>query len=165
MLISRGLHTATLLPGGMVLVTGGVNKLVGSNATVLSSSELFDPVGKTWANTRLITGATTQMGLCRYAHTATLLPNGQVLIAGGSGGAGSPFFPGAPLSSAELYNPALNTWTPTPAQLNDGPRYGHTATLLSNGQVLIVGGMGLNDAPLSSAEVYDSTKKIFITLG
>ena len=58
-------------------------------------------------------------------HTATLLPNGKVLVAGGNG------------TSAELYDPALGTWTPT-GNLNT-VRFGHTATLLPNGKVLLAG--------------------------
>ena len=81
----------------------------------------------------------------RYAHTATLLPNGKVLVAGGYNG-------GAVLSSAELYDPASGTWSATGSLTT--ARYGHTATLLPNGKVLVAGGYdGVN--VLSSAELYD----------
>jgi large repetitive protein len=67
----------------------------------------------------------------RLRHTATLLPNGKVLVAGGNNG------PPA-LSSAELYDPASGTWTAT-GSLGTARGY-HTATLLPNGKVLVAGG-------------------------
>ncbi len=67
----------------------------------------------------------------RERHTATLLPDGKVLVAGGSSGAES-------LDSAELYDPATGKWNAT-GRLN-GPRDAHTAMLLEDGKVLILGG-------------------------
>src|SRR5207245_8581076 len=67
-------HTATLLPGGKVLVSGGIV----SGATYLSSAELYDPVSGTWA-------PTCSMSMGRYRHRATLLPNGKVLVVGAAG--------------------------------------------------------------------------------
>ncbi len=64
-------------------------------------------------------------------HTATLLPNGKVLVAGGFGSSG-------PLASAELYDPATGPWSPTGSLAT--ARYVHTATLLPNGKVLVAGG-------------------------
>ena len=84
------------------------------------------------------------MGTARHAHTATLLPNGKVLVAGGQGSSGF-------VSSAELYDPATGTWTVTGALGN--ARMGHTATLLANGKVLVAGGGG--GGYLASAELYD----------
>ena len=77
-----------------------------------------------------------------------MLPNGQVLVAGG-GGDLFPFY----RASAELYDPATGTWTAT-GSLATG-REVHTATLLSNGQVLVAGGFGGNELVLASAELYD----------
>ncbi|MBI1801849.1 MAG: hypothetical protein HY259_03560 [Chloroflexi bacterium] len=94
------------------------------------------------------------MTASRAAHTATLLPDGQVLIAGG-------FDAEHGLSSAELFDPATRTFSPT------GPmsvaRYSHTATLLPNGKVLIAG--GYNGDYLSSAELYDPAARQFIPAG
>src|SRR5262245_33075767 len=73
---------------------------------------------------------TESLAVGRYSHTATLLPNGQVLVVGG-GTANA-------ITSAELYNPATSSWMGT-GPLTWG-RYNHTATLLANGQVLVVGG-------------------------
>src|SRR5215831_9546132 len=71
---------------------------------------------------------TGNMNVPRYSHTATLLMNGKVLIAGGAG------------KSAELYDPATGTFIPTGDMT--WPQGGNTATLLPDGKVLIVGGSG-----------------------
>lgn len=76
---------------------------------------------------------TGSMSSPRLYHTATLLSNGQVLVAGGYGTAGGPA-----QASAELYNPATGTWSPTGTM--NAARITHTATLLPNGKVLIAGG-------------------------
>ncbi len=119
---ARYLHTATLLPNGMVLVAGGLD----SNLNALDSAELYDPASGTWT----LTGS---LNTARVAHTATLLPNGMVLVAGGFDTSLNA------LDSAELYDPASGTWTVT-GSLNTA-RYYHTATLLSNGMVLVAGGL------------------------
>ncbi len=135
---ARDGHTATLLPNGEVLVTGGWNPTNG----YLASAELFDPAKGKWSLTRSMTAP-------RQNLEAVLLQNGQVLVAGGlnaSGGTSAP-----PLSSAELYNPSTGTWTGT-GSMTTG-REDFVLTLLSNGKVLAAG--GFNNGPLSSAELYD----------
>ena len=104
----------------MVLVAGGFD--TGLNA--LDSAELYDPASGTWT-------ATGSLNTARYYHTATLLPNGMVLVAGGVDTT-------AAFASAELYDPASGTWTAT-GSLNTA-RITHTATLLPNGMVLVAGG-------------------------
>jgi hypothetical protein len=95
---------------------------------------------------------TGNMHVPRYAHTATLLPNGKVLVAGGSSGA--PFDNTHNLSSAELYDPATGLWTQT-GNMNV-PRAWATATLLGNGKVLVSGGTNEIVYALASAELYDA---------
>jgi MYXO-CTERM domain-containing protein len=88
--------------------------------------------------------ATGSLGTKRYEHTATILGNGKVLVAGGDNA--------AYLASAELYDPVAGTWAAT-GPLATARRY-HTATLLGNGKVLVAGGVG-NSGALASAELYD----------
>jgi len=79
---------------------------------------------------------TGSLNVARYGHTATLLPSGLVLVAGGIGSNSKS------VSSAELYDPATGKWTLTGSMST--PRYDHTATLLPDGQVLVVGGLELS---------------------
>jgi hypothetical protein len=141
-------QTATLLSDGRVLIAGGGDKGgAGLAVKVLASAELYDPETGTFSPT----GA---MATARGTQTATLLSDGRVLIAGGSdlrliaGGSDSPgdTLAGGSLASAELYEPKTGTFSPTGSMTT--PRVGQTATLLSDGRVLIAGGSD------SSAELY-----------
>jgi len=77
---------------------------------------------------------TGSLNTARISHTATLLPNGRVLVAGGSDGTS-----GNRLSSAKLYDPVTGGWSVSGSMAT--PRESHTATLLPNGQVLVAGGI------------------------
>ncbi|MEY2509690.1 MAG: hypothetical protein QOE26_453 [Verrucomicrobiota bacterium] len=134
---ARAWHTATLLANGKVLVTGGATGQTITSGP-LTSAELYDPTSGTWT-------ATGSLSAVRYSSTTTLLPDGKVLVAGGSNSSGF-------LASAELYDPTSGTWTAT-GSLSSG-RSGHSATLLPNGKVLVVGGGG-DSGFLASAESYD----------
>jgi hypothetical protein len=104
--------------------------------------------------------ATGSMATPRTFHTATLLTNGMVLIAGGS----TDFT--APVVTAELYDPDKGTFTA--AGNMTSPRMGHTATLLPDGRVLIAGGAviaGQGLVPSDSAEIYDPFTGIFSATG
>ena len=150
MVEARGYHTATLLPDGRVLVAGGRSNN-SSTGHALSSAELFDPTTGVWT-------PTASMSRGRAYHTATLLPDGRVLVAGaGVDGARVDV-----ADTAELYDPATGRWTPTGSMTV--PRAGHAAVLLSTGEVLVAGG---NDSTagwfqagsgpaLASAELYDA---------
>ena len=99
--------------------------------------------------------ATGSLATARDDHTATLLPNGKVLVAGGYDGSGT-------LASAELYDPASGTWTATGSLAT--ARYRHTATLLPNGKVLVAGGSD-NSGALASAELYDPASGTWTATG
>jgi N-acetylneuraminic acid mutarotase len=139
MAAARQGHTATLLPSGKVLVAGGFDGGPGSVGGAFATAELYDPVANTWS-------AAASMSVGHAAHTATLLPNGKVLVAGGD-------YPAT--DSAELYDPVANTWSSAGTMGTD--RTDHTATLLQNGKVLVAGGYastGTGQA-VSTAEIYD----------
>src|SRR5207249_312001 len=133
-------HTATLLPNGKVLVAGGLNGNF-DTGSLHATPALYQP-----ASVNCIT--TGSLAAARCYHTATLLPNGKVLVAGG-------FNDSNRLASAELYDPASGTWTATGSL--GAARNGHIATLLPNGKVLVAGGFnGDSDSSiLVSAELYD----------
>jgi len=101
---------------------------------------------------------TGSMNVARISHTATLLSNGEVLVAGGD----SSSLGGNYLSSAELYNPSTGRWTLTGSMAT--PRQSHQAVLLQNGQVLVAGG-GNASGTLASAELYDPSTGIWTPTG
>jgi hypothetical protein len=137
-------ETATLLPNGQVLTAGG------TSGSAISSAELYDPLAGIWA-------ATASMSVPRSSHTATPLRNGKVLVAGGSNGALG--------RTAELYDPATKTWTSTGSMATNHSQ--HTATLLRDGRVLVAGGRSTFpvNSLVANAEIYDPTTGIWSTTG
>ena len=191
----RSQHTATLLPDGRVLVVGGLWWSTGE-ALVRSSAEVWDPVTETFSPAGVL-------GRGRYEHTATLLPDGRVLIAGGGAG----WDPNAsPITTLEVWDPTTSTfsaagelrtvrsahaallladgrvlfvgetdsevWDPATGSVVPGPslvepRYFHTATLLRDGGVLVNGGMWGSDADIAlrdSAEIWHPGTSSFVPL-
>jgi hypothetical protein len=96
--------------------------------------------------------STASMNVARDGATATLLPNGKVLIAGGSGFT-LPFPILTPLNSVELYDPVTNSFAASTPSMN-AARSGATATLLPNGKVLIAGGTPNQEVLLNSTDLY-----------
>jgi hypothetical protein len=117
--------------------------LVSLSAVLLAlAAEPAQSTTGTWT----VTGT---LGTARAYHTATLLPDGTVLVAGGDGSND------LAITSAELYDPVSGIWTGT-GSLNSA-RYYHTATLLPNDTVLVAAGVAHNRHPFASAELYDPT--------
>ena len=155
MLSGRAYHTATLLNDGRVLIVGGV----GTNGHPVRAAEIYDPAKNQFQPTGNLIQA-------RYDHTATLLRNGKVLITGGDATTATV----TNIDTAELYDPATGSFSPTgnvtrvydPAQNKffhlgkmHSARAKHTATLLSDGRVLIAGGGDVGGKSLATAEIYD----------
>jgi WD40 repeat protein len=149
MTVARWGQTATLLPDGRVLIAGGGTQ----DSQAVASAELYDP------NTGKFS-PTGSMSVARTQQSAALLPNGLVLIAGGETNSPDSTDGYAPLTSAELYDPATGKFSPTGSM----PTYrgDPTTAVLSDGRVLIAGGTsrsdpGKNDSVgVPSADVYDS---------
>ena len=148
----RLLHTATLLPNGKVLVAGGAGSIQGSVFNPVNTAELYDPVTGAWT----LTGS---MAVPRYQHSATLLPSGKVLVAGGYDNTNA-------LVSAELYDPATGTWSnASPMNLLNQGRFSHTVVLLPSGKVLVAGGADSDLNTLATAELYDPAMDSWVPTG
>lgn len=128
------LHATATLPDGGVLLSGGVAAKEGAPSGIAFAGALrFDAHGKLSGQPRLLLGGP------RAAHSATTLPDGRVLLAGGCAqlGAGGC---AATLASTELYDPRADSFAPGPPLLH--ARFGHDAVLRGDGTVLLVGGRG-----------------------
>ena len=134
-------HTATLVPDGSILVVGGKSQYTG---TIRSTSESLTFAGRSTLLANALPAA-------REYHTSTLLPNGKVFIAGGYGGSIT-YASAAVLSTTALYDPSTGSFTAGPP-LNT-PRSAHSATMLPNGNVLLIGG-NTGTGYAAAPEVYD----------
>ncbi|MBI2121983.1 MAG: S8 family serine peptidase [Candidatus Sungbacteria bacterium] len=143
-------HSMTVLPNGKVLIAGGQTEN-GFASGATTSAELFDPATNTFTRTGT-------MFLPRRAHTATLLPNGKVLMAGGWDGIDP-----ASYIATELYDPASGTFSFIGNMTHT--RHWHTATLLQDGTVLLIGGEGNINETLASAELFNSNTNTFSSVG
>lgn len=150
----RADHTATLLPDGTVLVTGGLIETQNYTFESLSDAQIYNPATGTFS-------FASEMNEGHYNHTATLLENGKVLIAGGNYFA---FGGGSMPADSELYDPSTHTFTVTGSMVT--PRENHTATVLNDGTVLIVGGdISESGSVPPAAEIYDPTTGTFTGTG
>ena len=133
-------QTATLLNSGDVFIAGGARGL----------AERFDPQNDLFSAPG---GASLQV--VRFGHTATLLDDGRVFLAGGSAEFAAGVF--SPVSSTEIFDPNLPSFRDTGSMQT--PRFGHSATRLRDGKVLIVGGAA------ADAEIYDPHTRVFQFVG
>ena len=148
---ARVLSTATLLPDGKILLAGGVSYVPSGGGFApqpSNSAELYDPATGTWS-------VAANLKTARTDHTATLLPSGKVLVAGGRYWVPPCPCPFNDLNSAELYDPTSGTWKGT-AKLKIARAF-HTATLLDSGNVLVATGDPHGD---NSAEIYNDGRSL-----
>src|SRR4051794_30504038 len=132
MLSARGVHAATLLADGRVLVTGGF--AAGGDSTT-ASAEIYDP----------LTGRFTAAGFMqagRSVHSAILLTDGRVLVVGGL----------QPTSVTDIFDPQTGMWVPGPTP---APAVAATVTLLRNGKVLVFGGQDAAGFPIPTVMLFE----------
>ncbi len=135
----RFFHTATLLPSGKVLVYGGVNGISPPWVPV-GGPQLYDPATQTFAPTA--NGAVVQRAL----HAVAVAPDGRVHFFGGIAGT-------QVIADVEVYDPATGLFTGAPPMAQ--PRAMHTATVLSDGDVVLVGGSRtMGGGAIADAELY-----------
>ncbi len=152
MTTGRYQFTATLLSNGQVLLAGGCYTTGGNPCQLLGSAEIYDPTAGTFTATGSLISA-------RASHSATLLPNGQVLVAGGTD-----FNTNVSLATAELFDPANGAFGTTGSMITG--RTLHSAALLPNGQVLVATGYSsVTRSYLVSAELYNSSTATFSATG
>ncbi|MDQ6615231.1 MAG: hypothetical protein M3083_10900 [Actinomycetota bacterium] len=155
---------AVVLTDGRVLIAGGV-----AGPTLLASTEIYDPGTGHWT-------PSGTMAIARLGGTMTVLPGGDVLIAGGTTTGGQQGTGGgqtiSPSATAELFHVATGQWSSTRSMADS--RFEATATVLSDGRVLIVGGLGgpgtpsptgVQFGPLRSAEIFDPAVGAFTGAG
>jgi len=136
-------HAAALLPDGKVLIVGGKSWRVGQADRTLASAEVYDPLTDTFSP------AAGSLKTGRDRPTATPLPDGRILVAGGAAAGG------ASAMMAEIYDAGTRVFTDA-APLAEG-RMAHDAVLLPGGRVLVAGGWaGARKATTPTAEIYDS---------
>ncbi len=152
MSVPRSHLTATLLSSGHVLITGGYNTPAGDEMggpAPLDTAEVYDPATGEFT-------PTGSMAVARDGHTATLMPDGRVLVSGGN--------TDAPLTSTELYDPALDKFTPVDSMTV--ARADHAAAILETDWVVVTGGIsGDNRTPVDSTEGYAATGSEWQALG
>jgi Kelch motif len=154
--LPRTQATLTLLPDGRALAVGGGIE-GGPDWRTTASAEIFDPTTNTWT-------LAAPMSEARASQTATLLPDGEVLVAGGS----TTYYgeSGLVTADAEIYNPKSNSWRA--AAPMGHPRYVFGAVLLANGKVLVAGGWyatSNSDPSHPTAEIYDPAKNLWTDTG
>ncbi len=149
MQIARASHSSTLLPDGKVLIAGGFGGS-GTERNPYRSTEIYDPRTGNFQ-------PAGDMTIGRSGHTATLLKNGKLLIAGGWTGHYNL------RRSAELYDPATGVFTPTGDMVIE--RAGNLAALLPDGRVLVAGGEDRSEDAIAGAEIYDPATGKFTRTG
>jgi Kelch motif protein len=151
MVQARAEFGATLLANGNVLVAGGCTKYDLNGCTsVTTKAEIYNPATGAWK-------ATGALRAARHAMTATLLPSGNVLVAGGASAASDA------LSSSEIYDPTMKVWTLGAKMMQ--ARSDYASIMLGTGKVLFTGGENINGVSISKAELYNPSSRTFTATG
>lgn len=138
---SRAFHNVVQLQDGRILVCGGVQGPYGTgpyHTEILDSVEIFDPTTETWSNA-------APLSIPRAGSTANVLPDGRVLVAGGTKGDGQNRLFSVDdllttsLRTTEIYDPATNSWSAGPNMSE--PKAGAVSIPLDNGEIMIAGGV------------------------
>ena len=155
MTIARTRHAAVVLHDGRVLILGGASGPDAQNARCVGSAELYDPASGTFSPTGSMTVPGVEATPC--IETATLLPDGRVLVMVNNY-----------LATPEIYDPTTGAFRETTPMAK--PRAGATVTVLADGRVLIVGGIGAPDSTtpasfVATAELFDPATGTFRATG
>src|SRR6267154_4383253 len=142
---ARAGASTVLLQDGRILITGGTDASGPSSA-----AEFFGANGSF--------SLATPMNVQRSGHVSVVLQDGRVLVAGGSTNGGGV------TNSAEIFDPAANSWTNVTGGMLEA-RAGQTATLLSDGRVLLAGGSGSGATTSMTAEIFDPASQSFALAG
>lgn len=142
-------HAAVTLPDGRVLVAGGMADEGGGNLVVVGSAEIYHPVTGAWV-------PTNSMTVPRSGHTAIVMPNGKVLVAGGRDLTSA-------LATAEVFDPTTETWSSVGPMAN--ARSGHDVIEAWNWAPLVAGGAAGGASTLASSEVFDLHTGTWRTVG
>ncbi|NRD51732.1 hypothetical protein [Corallococcus exiguus] len=147
---ARAAHTATTLPDGRVLIAGGYRPEANGTRPVSATTELFNPAEGTF-----IPGP--DVG-ARAFHTASLLPDGRVFLAGGA----ESFAPVALQSTARLLDPMTGARSEFTHKV---ARYQHAAAVDAEGHVALVSGRAADGSTASEMEGFDATTGLFVSPG
>ena len=151
MLQARAEFGATILADGSVLVAGGCTKYdLNGCSSVTAKTEIYNPATGAWK----VTGA---LRAARHAMTATLLPSGKVLVAGGATAASDA------LNSSEIYDPTARVWTLGTKMVT--ARSDYASLMLGTGNVLFAGGENINGVSINKAELYSPSSGKFTATG
>jgi len=151
MVQARAEFGVTLLANGQVLVAGGCTAYdVNGCASTTNKAEIYNPATGTWKATGALRGA-------RHAMTATLLPSGKVLVAGGATAASDA------VNSSEIYDPTAKTWTLGLKMVQ--ARSDYASIMLGTGKILFTGGENINGVGINKAELYNPSTGKFTATG
>ncbi len=147
MSVKRAHHTSIAVPQvGKIVIMGGVNENLGLK-NVLNDVEIYHVATDTLS-------MATPLMAARVFHTVNVLPNSKILVLGGEDGQGN-LVPST--LAAELYDVSYETTS----VITTTPRTKHVATTMSDGRILISGGMGMDGKALDSIEIYDPQSNTF----